>query len=141
MKKCLVLLSIVAVFTATFVASGIVLGKGHVEPGLAQVCHEGFALTVDEDGLEDHLDHGDGRLPACDFAVGNTFVDDDPCPGDLDGDGFADLQFPRDDACGATDACPAGDDDDSDDDDSSDDDSSDDDDDDEIDADDIEACF
>lgn len=62
-----------------------VWSKGHVPSGKVQVCHKGTTITVGVAALPGHQGHGDGELPACDFA--NVFHTGDPCPADADGNG------------------------------------------------------
>ena len=121
MHRRQVLFSLVLVVVLALLVSGVASGKAHVPLGNAQVCHNGIGIIVDEDALEDNLDHGDIRLAACDF--GNAVGPNQPCaPVDANGDGFADPVNPVNSACGNPNfpACPAGevdDDDDGDDDD------------------------
>ena len=106
------LVPIVLALLLGILVTGSVAGKGHVPAGQVQVSHKGrTALEVDASSLQDHLDHGDIQLPACDF--NNVFHKGDDTSNvfsaDVTGVTYLDIGFvPRADAGGITPACPPG---------------------------------
>ena len=87
-KRFGVMLFIVVAFMLAFASTHSVWGKAHVPLGDVQVCHNASARTVGQDSMQRHLNHGDCRLPACDF--GNNFSIGDSCIQDNAG-GFCSL--------------------------------------------------
>lgn len=84
MKRVLLMALLVGAGLA-LTASQVVWSKGHVPTGKVQACHKGTTVTVGAAALAAHQGHGDGELPACDFA--NIFHTGDPCPADADRNG------------------------------------------------------
>ncbi len=105
MKRMLIL-SIVGAFLLALPGSDLVWAKGHVPLGGLQVCHNGEALNIAANVLENFLGNGDCRLPICDSA--NVFPPGSDCSAvatDADGNGFCDVLNAREDARGATARC------------------------------------
>jgi len=105
MKRILIS-SIVGAFLLAVPGSDLVWGKGHVPLGGVQVCHNGEALNIAVNVLENFLSNGDCRLPACDSA--NVFAPGSECSAvamDEDENGFCDVLNAREDARGATARC------------------------------------
>lgn len=106
------IVSLVLVLLLAILVAGSVSSKGHVPAGKVQVSHKGrMALEIEESSLQDHLDHGDVQLPACDFA--NIFHKGDDTSNvvssDFTGVTYADIGFvARNSAEGVTPACPPG---------------------------------
>lgn len=111
MKRRMVV-SLALVLLLAILVAGSVSSKGHVPAGKVQVSHKGDkALEIDASSLQDHLDHGDIQLPACDF--NNIFHKGDDTSNvvsaDFTGVLYADGTFvPRNSAEGITPACPPG---------------------------------
>ena len=63
MKRLLGLLIVVA-FLVAIPVSHLVLAKGHVPAGMAQMCHKGQVIQIDEPGVRGHRVHGDCRIDA-----------------------------------------------------------------------------
>ncbi len=127
-KRQILLSMILVVMLALIASGGVAFGKAHVPAGEFQVSHQNKALNVNASALGAHLNHGDIRLPACDF--GNVFGENtdtsDVVATNVDKKGkihkikdghikkklgvlYADGTFVvRIDAGGATPACPPG---------------------------------
>lgn len=105
MQRRQVLFSIGLVVLLTVLTTGVAWGKGHVPAHKVQVCHRGETNTVSANALQTHLNHGDGQLPACDFA--NIFHTGDPCNAAVV-NGKAVLNNTPNRADGLTPACPGG---------------------------------
>ncbi len=118
-RKRQILLSLLLVVLLALMASGgAAFGKAHVPAGEVQVSHKGrTAINVDAPALNAHLNHGDIRLPACDF--GNVFGVGTDTSNVVAADFSGVLYLPgtgpmgatfvaRIDANGATPACPGG---------------------------------
>lgn len=100
----------------TLVGTQTVWSKAHVPTHKVQVCHVaeyaditseiGVVITVSENALDAHWNHGDCQVPSCDFA--NVFHTGDACNRTDAGSGRCPLGNPRDDAGGVTPGCPAG---------------------------------
>ncbi len=104
MKRLIVSCTVLA-FLIGIPASHYVWGKGHVPVHKVQVCHKGEVVTVSQNALDAHLDHGDCQLPICDFA--NVFHTGESCDSNNAG-GKCVLPNPRDSAEGITPGCPVG---------------------------------
>ena len=112
MHRRKVLFSLILVALLTILVSGIALAKAHVPAGKVQVSHKGrMAINVGASALNAHLGHGDIQLPACDFAnvFGKGADTSNVVSADFTGVTYSDLGFvARNDAGGATPACPPG---------------------------------
>ena len=112
MRKRGILLPLLLAGLLMALASGAALGKAHVPAGQVQVSHKGStAINVGAPALPAHMGHGDIQLPACDFA--NVFDrgsdTSNVVSADFTGVAYSDKPFQsRDDADGATPACPPG---------------------------------
>ena len=107
MKKVLVL-SVAAAVLLALSAYQNVWSKAHVPVKKVQVCHAGTpveTITVSQNALQAHLNHGDCQLPVCDFD--NVFQTGNSC-NIIDAGGQCGGLVPRDDAGGSTPACPVG---------------------------------
>ncbi len=102
-RNQLLLISIAGALLVAIPASQAVWSKAHVPIDKSQVCHEGVTLVVKPKSLGRHLEHGDCRLPACDF--NNVFLAGDVCPTGLVTGGFCDLASPRSSGNDITSAC------------------------------------
>ncbi len=109
MRKVLVLSAVGALLLAAAALHSVrkpVWSKAHVPLEKAQLCHNGRVIAVDASAVDMHVEkHGDCFLPVCDF--NNVFGPGDECDGGEPGEA-CDGVSGRDDACGDTDACPAG---------------------------------
>ena len=104
MKKVLVVSAAAAVLLAlsAYQSMETVESKGHVSIKKTQVCHDGDpveVITVSINALPAHLNHGDCRLPTCDF--NNGFDTEDLCEISNPGEN-CNVANSRDDACGVT---------------------------------------
>jgi hypothetical protein len=109
MKRVL-LVSLVATFFLTFSGLDLAWSKAHVPLDHVQVCRKSArsltarAVNATREEGAALMSAGLCRLPACDFA--NVFPAASVCPNvDENGDGFCDLENPRNDAVNLTAAC------------------------------------
>lgn len=106
MKKVLVFSAAAVLLTLS--AYQNVWSKAHVPVNKVQVCHDGTpveTITVSQNALQAHLNHGDCQLPVCDFA--NVVHTANSC-NIVGAGGHCGGLAPRVDAGGSTPACSPG---------------------------------